>query len=171
MMIPKTNLMPDFCSRRYPYHYLTALNLLSGMGINIDRVRLLAIGTFYNYKGEVHEQDPASGTMLTDETEITLKVGCFSAVDYMPYQFFYGMGKRPGSSGHWEKSARSLMAPFDAAVIRHQAQMRYQSLQYDGNIIEAKHLRRLLDLFNLPLPDENMSVDDILYWLSILPGF
>ncbi len=171
MMAGKTNIMPDFCSRKYPFHYITALNMLAGMGVDIHKIDILAVGEYENYKGEIREQQPRAGTTLTADTPITLKVGFLSAVDYMPYQFFYGLFGTRDSGGEWEDNARALMAPFDAAVIRHDAIAKFQSLKYDFGIIDRGHLLKVLELFNFSLPAHSNSLKDMLLWLSMLPTF
>ncbi len=97
-------LMPYFCNRRFPFHYTTALCVLMKMGLDITQVDILAIGEFENYKGEVLEQEPAPGRVITAETTVRLKVGYPSAVDFMPYQFFYGLTGSGARSSDWERS-------------------------------------------------------------------
>lgn len=164
-------VMPDFCNRRYPFHYVTALNLLARSGIDPHNVDLLAVGEYENYKGEILEQDPVAGEPLRDNTKIKLKVGFSSPVDYMPYQFFFGLEARRATGGHWEENSRFLLAPFDAAVMRHNALARFLSLKYDMGIIEVEHLKKILKLFDITLPPHSNSLDEILFWLSMLPTF
>ena len=75
--------MPDFCNRRHPFHYVTALCVLAKMGIDIDTVDILAVGEYENYRGEIQTQSPKPGAAITDDTRIVLKVGYPSAVDYL----------------------------------------------------------------------------------------
>jgi len=167
----KIHIMPDFCNRQFPFHYTTALNNLMKMGINIRKVNLLADGEYENYKGEVREQNPAPGTEIGTNSKITLKIGLSSAVDYMPYQFFYGLfGVRQSDRG-WEDRARRLMAPFDAAVARHDANTRYQILKYEGGIVEEEYLRRVLELYGFTLPDSIKDIGEIVFLFSIFPFF
>lgn len=171
MMAEKRKIMPDFCNRRRPFHYVTALNLLAGMKVDINKIDILASGEYENYKGEILAQEPEPGTLLSKDARIMLKVGFSSAVDYMPYQFFYGLsGIRQSGSG-WEEDSRKLLAPFDAAVIRHNAEARFQSLKYDYGVIDSEHFRRIIRLFGIKLPADMDSIDDMLFWLSILPAF
>ncbi|MCX6826027.1 MAG: type VI secretion system baseplate subunit TssG [candidate division Zixibacteria bacterium] len=164
-------LMPDFCSRRYPFHHITALNTLMKLGIDINRVDILAVGESENYKGEVREQWPAPGTPLQADIKIVLKVGCRSAVDYMPYQFFYGLKGGRTHSGEWEELARGLMAPFDASVIRHNAQSRYQTLKYNLSLIEFEHVSAFLRLFDFDICRENTPIAESIIWSTLFPFF
>ncbi len=162
--------MPDFCNRRHPFHYTTALNILRLLEVDLDRVALLAAGEYENYRGEIREQDPSPGVTLTSTTPITLKVGYPSAIDRMPYQFFYGLQEHPSRSG-WEQHARELMAPFDAAVIRHDAQARFQILRYLSAGIDAVQLEQFLGLFDF-VPDKTLlSSEEQLVWAYLLPKF
>jgi hypothetical protein len=167
----KIHIMPDFCNRQFPFHYTTALNILMKMGIDICKVNILANGEYENYKGEVREQNPAAGTEVGMSTKITLKIGLSSAVDYMPYQFFYGLFGTMQSGRGWEDRARRLMAPFDAAVARHDATARYQILKYDGGIVEEEYLRRVLELYGFTLPDSVKDIGEIIFLFSIFPSF
>ena len=139
--------MPDFLGRRNRFHYLTALNLLESMGIPLEDVRVRAMGEYENYRGEVRSQSPAPGAPLPPGTVITLEVGCRSAVDFFPYQFFYGLKGIRDGDGTWEAASRSLLAPFDAAAIRRAAATRMQTLRYDFGIADAEHIRRFMKLF------------------------
>jgi hypothetical protein len=163
--------MPDFCNRRYSVHYTTALNLLMKMGVNLDMVNLLAVGEYQNYKGEIHNQSPAPGQPLDRKTRITLHVGFTSAVDFMPYQFFYGLGEKRPSSGDWEYNARTLMAPFDASMIRYYARARHLDLKYNFGIIDRDYLQKYIDLFEFSLSDNNPDFEEIIAWANILPDF
>jgi len=89
----------------------------------------------------------------------------------MPYQFFYGLYGTRDSGGEWEDNARALMAPYDAAVIRHEAVARFQSLKYDFGVIDSGHLLKVLKLFSFDLPSHSDSLEDMLLWLSMLPAF
>jgi len=170
-MASPDKIMPDFCNRKYPQHYTTALNILKKMGIDIDRVNLLAVGEYKNYRGEIIEQVPKAGKPLDRRTKIILHVGFFSAVDYMPYQFFYGLGGRRPSTGEWENQARTLMAPFDAAVIRYHTRARYQLLKYNFGVIDKEYLKKYIDLFDFLLHDQFVDIEEILIWANVLPYF
>ncbi|MDX9857489.1 MAG: type VI secretion system baseplate subunit TssG [candidate division Zixibacteria bacterium] len=163
--------MPDFCSRRHPFHITSALVTLAKLGINLQRVRLLAVGHYENYRGEVHGQDPRPGTPLTPETAITLHVGADSAVDTMPYQFFYGIGGAANRSDQWEEDARLLMAPFDAAVERFDGLTGFLAMQYRMEFVDPSHLSRYFELFGFAPGDAAHSLDDRLMWAALLPTF
>jgi len=169
-MSEKENRMPDFTGRDFRFGYMTALNILAGMGIEIDRVNIKAVGTCENYRGQIHAQNPEPGTPVTSETEITLEIGVPSAVDYMPYQFFYGLGGKRDTDRSWEDRARSLMAPFDSTVIRHRASVRFSALKYEFGVIEEEHLERFLSLFDFDAESEDYGRDDILLFASLLPS-
>jgi hypothetical protein len=165
------NKMPDFCNRRYPFHYFTALTLFMKMGISLDRVDILAIGKFENYKGEVLAQKPKPGSQIDANTRFVLEVGYPSAIDQMPYQFFYGLQGRLEREGDWEMRTRKLMAPFDAAVVRHEAISRYQMLRFNFGLIDQDYLLRYLDLFDLDPHEGSLDFEEIILWASILPSF
>ncbi len=171
-MTPSSSkLMPDFCSRRHPFHYTTALNILRQMGLDITKINLLAVGKYENYKGEVRAQDPEPGKEISRDSKITLEIGNSSAVDYMPYQFFYGLAKGRESDRSWELRARKLMAPFEAAVIRYDSEAIYQKLKYDGGIINRDYLLKILNLFNHDISKHSEGISEILFWFSILPSY
>jgi len=163
--------MPDFCSRRTPLQYTTALNILSKMGIDISRVNILAVGEYENYKGEVIEQEPAPGTEVGKDSRIVLKVGYWSAVDCLPYQFFYGFRMNPSRSDDWETRSRCLMSPFDSSVIRAEARARLALLIFDFGFAEKEHIRRFLDLYDFDSGQETEDVRELLFWSSLLPAY
>ena len=123
--------MPDFSGQRYRFHYVTALNLLEGMGVDRRRIRIRKAGVYRNYRGEVRSQQPEPGSVLSDKSIITLEIGSNSAVDFMPYQFFYGLQGLRDSDNSWEDNARSLLAPFDSESVRYEAAMRFYTLRYE----------------------------------------
>ncbi len=163
--------MPDFCSRRSPFRFTTALNTLSKMGIDINRIGILAVGEYENYKGEVIEQTPAAGTEIDANSKIALKVGFPSPVDQMPYQFFYGFETRASDAGDWETRARELMAPFDSSVIRCEAHAALVSLVFMSGSIDREHLMNFLDLYDFELADRIEDMAELLFWASLLPLF
>ena len=169
MMIRKHNVMPEFTSRRCKFHYLTALNLLEGLGVPLKNIYIKCVGVYENYRGEIRNQEPDAGTDINHDTQITLEVGSSSAVDFLPYQFFYGLQGLRNSDNTWEEKARCLMSPFDAAAIRYEAATWFHSLRYEFGIIDAEHLKRYLDLFEYTVNDDS-SIDDIMLMVSTLPS-
>ncbi len=169
-MTGKKLIMPDFVNRRTRYHYLTALNLLSTMGISLSEINIRAMGIYENYRGEIRAQQPPPGTSLAPGTRITLEIGYHSAVDYMPYQFFYGMGPIRKTGKTWEMNARSLLAPFDASVIRYDARMRFQALKYEFGVIDTRHWERFMKQFEFDPRDSGFGIDDTILWISVLPS-
>jgi hypothetical protein len=163
--------MPDLTSRRRRYHYTTALNVLAKSGIDLDRVRMLGAGEYYNYRGEIVSQEPLPGTTIIDTTEIRLVVGMLSPVDYMPYQMFYGIGSHVPRSDEWEDQARHLMAPFDASVIRYRTLAVAEALRVQAGLIDLSHLIRFLKLFDFKLWDEHPTVEEALFWSTAMPSF
>nr|MBN2276496.1 type VI secretion system baseplate subunit TssG [candidate division Zixibacteria bacterium] len=171
MTADKNNLMPDFCSRRSPMHYTTALNILMKMGVSLSRVEILAVGEYENYRGEVNQQEPDPGTPVDSKTRIVLKIGYPSPVDQMPYQFFYGLQRIRSDTGEWEENARRLMAPFDAATIRGEATACFEQLKYDYGTLEPEHLMRVLRLFDFDPTPGGSDLKRLLFWISMLPNF
>ncbi len=163
--------MPDFVNRRAPFHFTTALNTLTKMGVDINQVDLLAVGEYENYKGEVLEQEPAPGEDIGPTTKITLKIGFPSAVDQMPYQFFYGMTGFRSSSGAWENAARCLLAPFDASVIRHLASTKLQDLRSNLGLAEYDQIKNFLGIFDFALDKETEDIRESVVWASVFPAF
>ncbi len=162
--------MPEFTGRRYRFHYLTAINLLDSLGIPLADIRLRAEGEYENYRGEIRAQDPAPGTPIAPGTTVTLNVGCFSAVDFFPYQFFYGLQGIRETDGSWETDARSILAPFDAATIRYAAAMRMQTLRYDFGVADGGHLRRFMELFEFRPGEEARDSAKDAFLAAILPS-
>jgi len=164
-------IMPDFCSRRFPFHYTTALNVLAKMDVDINRIDLLAVGEYENYKGEVNEQSPAPGTVLKEDTAIMLKVGYPSVVDFMPYQFFYGLVGGKERTGEWEDRSRDLMSAFDASIIRHDALARFEILKYNHGFVDLEHILNFLRLFNYESDFNSQQINEALVWVALLPTF
>ncbi|SYZ72873.1 hypothetical protein TRIP_C20988 [Candidatus Zixiibacteriota bacterium] len=164
-------LMPDLCNRRYPFHYTTALCLLIKLGIDISQIEILAIGEFENYKGEILWQEPAPGAVLTADARIRLKVGYPSAIDFMPYQFFYGLAGSERHSASWEEQAREILAPFDSSVIRHNAAAEYHTLKFNLGLVDRKQLSDFLQLFNFELSAESDEDQKALIWTTLMPFF
>ena len=163
--------MPDLCNRRTPFRYTTALNLLMRLGVDIHNIHLLAVGEYENYKGEIREQTPKPGTPLLPDTQITLKVGAPSPVDFMPYQFFFGLQNNRPSDMSWEEAARRLMAPFDATVVRHEALAVHHILKYIGGVIDISYLKKFLNLFKFVPTEYVESLRELLFWTSVFPTF
>lgn len=166
-----SSVMPDFCNRHHPFHFTTALNLLMSIGVEADRVNILAVGEHENYKGEVLYQEPKPGTKISPNTKFTLHAGYPSAVDYMPYQFFYGLEGRIARGGDWEENARRLMAPYDSSVLRYMASARFQILKYSFGVFDQEHVERFFDLFDFDLSGGKASRHDIMSWAALLPSF
>jgi len=169
-MSANVRIMPDFLDHRYRFHYLTAINLLDSMGVPLGDIRVRAEGEYENYRGEIRSQDPAPGMVIAPGSVITLNVGCGSAVDFMPYQFFYGLQGIRQSDNTWETAARSMMAPFDAATIRYAASTQMQALRYDFGIMDSGHLRRFMDLFEYRPGDEAQDAGAVPFLAAILPS-
>lgn len=165
------NRMPDLCHRRCPFHYATALDLLMIMGVDMARIDILAVGEYQNYKGEVLGQEPAPGAPIYDDTHIKLKVGAFSAVDWMPYQFFYGLFGSPRRTTQWDDNARRVMAPFDGAVVKHEALTRYHILRSTFAFFEQEQLERYLQLFDFASAEGSFEPREALVWATLLPSF
>lgn len=163
--------MPDLTNRRHPFHFTTALNVLMKSGIDPERVNILAVGEYENYKGEVIYQEPKPGTALTSRTKIILHAGYSSAVDFMPYQFFYGLQGRFVREGEWEENARRFMAPFDASLLRYMAAARYQILKYSFGVFDQDHFDRFLGLYEFDFNGGKASHHDIMTWSALLPSF
>ena len=161
--------MPDLCSLRHPLHYTTALAILEKLGIDTNAINILAVGEYNNYRGEVIEQEPAAGTSLGPNPDIELRIGYWSAVDYMPYQFFYGLKSSPQRRTGWEDAARRFMAPFDASVIRYRSTAARTSLTYNMGVIEEEQIRRFLELFDFEILEADRN--ELLFWYSIMPTY
>lgn len=166
---PRT--MPDLCSRRNRLHIVTALMNLIQLGVSLDRIRLLAAGEQENYRGEIHEQEPVPGTPLTATTEVVLKVGFPSAIDQMPYQFFYGLFSNSARTSEWEYRSRELMAPFDAELLRYLAMANYQEKKYTLSFVDMDHLARFLSLFAFDVRHHSRDVKEALIWSALFPTF
>ncbi len=170
MSSPARNVMPELCNRQNPLHYGTALNLLMIAGIDLNQVNLLPVGTHENYKGEVLEQDPAAGTALKSNTQITLRVGCHAAVDNLPYQFFYGLTARRETGAVWEEHARHTTAMLDSPEIRYSALALKQILKYNFAVPDQNHVGHYLDLFQFSQKDIS-DYQEQLRWAMLLPGY
>ncbi len=162
--------MPDLCSRRHPFHYTTALNLLAKMGVSPDRVEIIAVGVHENFKGEVRSQKPKPGTALKG-ARVILEIGYPSAIDSMPYQFFYGLYGRTARGGDWERHARQLMAPYDAAVIRREAAARMDALRFTFGVLDEDHIERYLRLFDFDPDKKKHDFQEEVLWAAVLPSF
>ncbi len=162
--------MPNLVSRRAKMHYVTALNELARLGVDMTTVEILAVGWYRNYAGEVHRQEPGPGSELHPGTKIRLEVGYTSAVDQLPHQFFVGLDHRPTAGGKWEDAARRLMAPFDAQVVRHEAWTLYRSLKVSFGYLDREQLTRFLETFDVELPDMELTDREMLLLAMLMPG-
>ncbi|MBN2183970.1 MAG: type VI secretion system baseplate subunit TssG [Candidatus Krumholzibacteriota bacterium] len=169
-MIVKDKIMPDFTGQQYRFHYVTALNLLEGMGVSRGRIRIRKAGVYRNYRGEIRSQEPEPGSVLSDKSIITLEIGSNSAVDFMPFQFFYGLKGLRDSDNTWEEESRSLFAPFDSEAVRYEAAMHFYTLRYEQGIVDSEHLARFMDLFEYRARDSGFKADELLFLSSILPS-
>ncbi len=165
------NIMPNLVNRRAPVNYATALVTLMRMGVDLSRVRMLAVGEYENYRGEIRAQSPEPGEEFGPSTEIKLEVGCPSAVDQMPYQFFYGLGDATVSGTQWEEDARHLMAPFDAEVIRHRGEARSHILRLTYGCFDRTQVERLIGAFGVELPDMELDDREVTILASLLPSY
>jgi hypothetical protein len=163
--------MPDFCNRHFPVRYPTAIASLMKMGVEPRRIDILAVGIYENYNGEIREQEPLPGTLLAGDTKIMLKVGISSAVDFVPYQFFYGLEAGTKRGAGWEDRARELMAPFDAAAICTEAVACHRSTQLSFGSVEREQLLRFLTLFRHSLEPGEHQAREAWLWSVLLPTF
>ncbi|MFH1893237.1 MAG: type VI secretion system baseplate subunit TssG [Candidatus Zixiibacteriota bacterium] len=164
-------IMPELCSRRHPLHFATALNILGKTGIDIRSVDILAVGEYENYKGEVIEQNPSAGTPVGPGSKIVLMIGYNSAVDYMPYQFFYGLSGSTARTDDWDMQSRKLMAPFDASVIRYTSIAKRDALTFSLSFVEEEHLHRFLKLFDFDSDRHSGSFSELMFWFTLLPMY
>jgi len=171
MISAPKSIMPDLCNRRTPYHYLTGIVLLLKIGVELSNIDLIAEGKYENYRGEVLTQEPAPGIPLRKDSRVALHIGCSSAVDYMPYQFFYGLEGIRSSDRSWDENARRFMAPFESAYVKSKADAVRQQFKYDFSIIDVEYIRKLLRLFNFEPEDYIRDLDELLFWLSVFPPF
>lgn len=163
-------IMPDFCNRRFPFHFTTAMHILRKLGVDPTAIEILAVGKYENYKGEIRVQEPAPKTQLMPNTKFVLQIGYTSAIDLMPYQFFYGLAGITDRASDWENNARRLMAPFDAAFIRYMAAASYENMKFNFNFIDDQHLARYLELYDFTGVDISDPVTAA-RWQAIMPTF
>lgn len=170
MTQPARPVMPNFCHRQHPFHFATAMTTLVRLGIDLDRVELLADGEHENYRGHIHYQEPKAGEEISDSTRILLHVGLKSAIDLLPYQFFYGFGGPSDRGPGWEDSARRLMAPFDGARIRRFGWEDYRKLSYTLAQSDPEQLERFFALFEFDSDSlTDHSARETGLWLAYLP--
>jgi len=171
MKVISKNIMPDLCSRRTPHHYLTAIVMLMKIGVSPGNIELLAKGEYENYRGEVLSQRPKPGTPLKKDSRVSLEIGCSSAVDYMPYQFFYGLEGIRSSDRSWVENARRFMAPFESAYVKSEAGALMNQLKYDFGIIDLEYLRKFMGLFEFEGEEFIEDMNELLFWVSVFPPF
>lgn len=171
MTVGHGSLMPDLCNRHLPFHCVTALVLLKKLGVNVTKVNMRAVGCYENYRGEVLKQSPQPGTPLTPEENISLDIGQWSAVDILPYQFFYGGAGVTTRSRGWEERARALMAPFDAATVRGRANADFEMLKYALSTIDYEHLKRFLGLFDIDHRRDMEDRREANFWAALMPTY
>ena len=170
-MTPRPGMtMPDLVNRRAKMHYVTALNELARIGVDFSRIDILAVGTHQNYRGEVRRQEPSPGTELGPDTAVRLEIGASSAVDVMPYQFFLGYEHSGVAGQEWERRARCLMAPFDAAVIRHDSLSLYKILKLSFGYLDRGQLENFCTVFDIKLPEAKLSDRELLLLAMLLPA-
>jgi len=171
MSSPGPTRMPDLCSRRSKYHYVTALNVLIRLGVDLDRIQLLGDGEYQNYRGEIVSQSPRPGTMIDATTPIELRVGFTSAVDMLPYQLFYGLEGITARNDSWEEAARRFMAPFDGSVIRYRSRATNEILKVRKGVVDLSFLVSFLELFNFQLWEREPDLEECLFWAAAMPNF
>ena len=141
------------------------------LGVDPGRIEILAVGEYKNYRGQVHAQTPAPGTEISSDTPIVLEVGYPSAVDWMPYQFYYGLGGLRDSNTTWEDNARRMMAPFDAAVVRYNAIAHFEDMKYQLAFVHENQLKRFNALFDFIPNGIALTLEEMLRWAVLLPTF
>ncbi|RKX26922.1 MAG: hypothetical protein DRP45_02315 [Candidatus Zixiibacteriota bacterium] len=168
---PTVHKMPDFVNVRTKTSWTTALGTLYQLGTDLAHVNLLAVGPYENYRGEIRKQSPDPGTPLTGNTQIVLEVGVSSAVDFMPYQFFYGLDAGVDRGSEWEDRARELMSPFDAAYLCREAVARQQSVRYSFGTNEPEHITKFLNLFDLSFDARQWLESEVSLWSVLMPSY
>lgn len=163
-------LMPDLCDPQNPFNYTTALNLLMLADVDLHNVRLLPVGDFENYKGEILSQDPPPGTPLKADTPISLRVGSPATFDNLPYQFFYGLAGKREIGATWEENARRLTAMLDSPEIRYNTLALRQLLKFSFAVSDQNQISRFLSLFSLNLREFD-SLEEALIWAVLMPTF
>jgi len=161
--------MPDLVNPQARLSFIQSLLTLKQCGVEWENVRLLAAGTFENYKGEIVKQKPEPDTELTPNTQITLWIGFTSLFDILPYQLFFGAKEWHRDTASLEKRAREFLACFDSFFIRILTQLRYLQLVYDLVIIEKHFCQHFLESFGFPADD--WEEGEILQWMNFLPTF
>ncbi|MBD3258805.1 hypothetical protein GF377_10255 [candidate division GN15 bacterium] len=164
-------VMPNLVNRKAPMDYVAALVLLARLGVDLNRIEILAAGEYENYKGEIRSQTPEPGEPIGPDTQVALEVGFPSAVDQMPYQFFYGLEHRADVGREWERRSRELMAPFDAAVIRYEGMVEQQSLRLALSHFDKLQIDRLLKVFGLPPLRIELDERELMLLVSLLPRY
>jgi hypothetical protein len=164
--------MPDFCDRHHPVRINTAIMTLLRMGVDLERIDILADGESENYRGEIRHQDPQPGETIGPDTKVVLRVGSFGGFDHLPFQFFFGLESHGLTrSSEWEERGRRLMAPFDAASVRSLGRTQYEELRFNQGFADRKHLMRFLKLFGLEWDITWDEMPTALLWLAMLPSF
>jgi hypothetical protein len=164
-------LMPEFTDRHHPFYFTTALSTLIRLGIDLNRVELLAVGLHETYRGEVISQEPKAGTEIAPRTRIRLEVGLESAVDILPYQFFFGFESNRDSTGEWETAGRRLLAPFDSAIIRRRGWEDFRRLSFTLAQSDREQLLRFFELFEFDPKLVGESSRECSLWVALLPLF
>jgi len=162
--------MPDLCNRKRPVHLLTALAILQKLGVDVGRVAMVAEGEYENYRGEIRRQEPKPHESLGNDSEVKLWVGVYTAVDHLPYQSFYGF-EGVAQDSEWERRARHLFAPFDAAVLSTRAKALHEGVKYSFGSVDEDHLRLFLKLFEHELARSKEEMRDALLWAGLMPTY
>lgn len=171
MAVRDTSIMPDLQNRRVPVDYVAALVLLARLGVDLHAVDILAAGEYENYRGEIRDQSPVPGEELTTTTRVALEVGYPSAVDQMPYQFFYGLDYKADGGREWERRSREWMAPFDAASIRYHGLVEYHVLRLSLGYFDREQVERQLEVFGLPKPPGDLTERELMLMVRLLPTY
>jgi hypothetical protein len=166
-----SSAMPNVANRRAPMDVTAALVALLRTGVSLDRVFLKACGEYRNYEGEIRSQAPEPGAPLDEDTEIRLEVGCPSAVDLMPYQFFYGFGSSTAAGSAWEEDARHVMAPFDGAVVRSLGAIQYQLLKMTFGHFDRRQVEQFIGIFGIGLPPVELTPWEWSLLATLMPTY
>ena len=164
-------IMPQLVSRKAPMDYYAALVLLARLGVDLNRVEMLAVGEYENYHGEIRSQKPEAGEAIGPDTPVVLEIGFPSAVDNMPYQFFYGLSHKEDGGREWERRAREVMAPFDAAVIRCHGLVEHHILKLALSYYDREQVERQLAVFGLPKPRVPLNERELMLLVSLMPSY
>ena len=150
--------MPDFCARpegkskslKEAYIYLRC------QGVPDSDIFIYAQGEFYEFKGEILDQQPQAGDMVYTESRITLTAAVSGICQVMPDLFTDHMSGSLADDSNPRQGAKNLFAIFDNMFLKMLCRLDWIRDIYAG----IYHSPRFIDYQNAIFFNRKSTVDN-----------